>query len=53
MVVCLQVREIIEEYRRELGLTRDQVIFSTDMYGNTSGTYHNYVRSEAGIYFAY
>ena len=29
----------MEEHRLRLGLTREQVIFSTDMYGSTSGTY--------------
>lgn len=34
-----QVRASIEEHRLLLGLTRDQVLISTDMYGSTSGTY--------------
>lgn len=37
--VFLQVRSQVEEHRLRLGLTREQVIFSTDMHGSTSGTY--------------
>lgn len=37
--MILKVRSQVEEHRLRLGLTREQVIFSTDMYGSTSGTY--------------
>lgn len=37
--VDVQVRAMIEEHRLQLGLTRDQVLICTDMYGSTSGTY--------------
>lgn len=30
---------MIEEQRHLLGLTREQVLICTDMYGSTSGTY--------------
>lgn len=37
--VDVQVRALIEAQRLLLGLTRDQVLICTDMYGSTSGTY--------------
>jgi len=39
MVIVSKVRASIEEQRLLLGLTRDQVLICTDMYGSTSGTY--------------
>ncbi|CAM9450103.1 unnamed protein product [Pylaiella littoralis] len=43
-----QVRDLIEEQRRLLGLTVDQVLFSTDMYGSASGTYHAAKQKQVG-----
>ena len=40
-----QVRTVVEKHRLRLGFTRDQVLFSTDLYGSTSGTY----RAEVGF----
>lgn len=39
LLIIVKVRSQVEEHRIRLELTREQVIFSTDMYGSTSGTY--------------
>lgn len=44
-----QVRTVVEEHRLRLGFTREQVLFSTDLYGSTSGTY----RAEVGFLVGY
>eukprot|EP00903_Cladosiphon_okamuranus_P019123 g17595.t1 len=43
-----EVRSQVEEHRIRLGLTREQVIFSTDMYGSTSGTYKKKKQQQIG-----
>eukprot|EP00752_Nemacystus_decipiens_P011546 g10252.t1 len=49
MAECYEeVRAAVEEHRLRLGLTRDQVIFSTDMYGSTSGTYGKNLQKRIG-----
>ena len=40
---------VVEEHRLRLGFTRGQVLFSTDLYGSTSGTY----RAEVCFLFGY
>lgn len=41
-----KVRDTIEEQRLLLGLDKDQVLFNTDMYGSTSGTFNAMVRTQ-------
>ncbi|CAM9316179.1 unnamed protein product [Ascophyllum nodosum] len=43
-----EVRAVIEENRIALGYTRNQVLFSTDMYGSTSGTYNSSKKKKVG-----
>ncbi|CAM9316031.1 unnamed protein product, partial [Ascophyllum nodosum] len=43
-----EVQAVIEKNRMALGYTRDQVLFSTDMYGSTSGTYKSSAKNAVG-----
>lgn len=36
---CFQVRAVVDEQREALGYGTHQVLFNTDLFGKTSGTY--------------
>lgn len=44
ILLCPQVKALVEEERQKLGYGTHQVLFNTDLYGKTSGTYKRWVR---------
>lgn len=43
-VLFSQVKAVVEEQREKLGYGTHQVLFNTDLYGKTSGTFSASVR---------